>query len=384
MHRDIDSLDDDRLLNTNPEDLADYFYDTYRVDPPALQSDYISVETGDAKIDVSQRLDYGVFPPIGPAYVDGIYFRFHIPFTGTRILFDYLPRRFTSSVPMATVRESEVIVEFHGTDAASDKFKESFDAVHLSIQRYLGWVCEEAQEFNESLKGNARGHIDQRRQRLIRARKLGESFGFKLRKRDDAPETYSVPVKRRVLSMPSPGDTLWMPDPTLELEEYNNILAIITNMAQVMERSPSAFRNLSEENLRDHFLVQLNGQYQGSATGETFNYQGKTDILIRHEGKNIFVAECKFWGGQAALVEAIDQLLGYTTWRDTKTALLVFNKDRQLTTVLKAIEQSVPEHSSFKRNDDYAGETAFRYILGHPDDPDREIILTILVFEVPR
>jgi hypothetical protein len=41
-------------------------------------------------------------------------------------------------------------------------------------------------------------------------------------------------------------------------------------------------------------LVQLNGQYEGQATGETFNFQGKTDILIRVDGQNIFVAECKY------------------------------------------------------------------------------------------
>jgi hypothetical protein len=40
---------------------------------------------------------------------------------------------------------------------------------------------------------------------------------------------------------------------------------------------------MREEDLRQHFLVQLNGQYEGQATGETFNFQGKTDILIRAE-----------------------------------------------------------------------------------------------------
>jgi hypothetical protein len=59
-----------------------------------------------------------------------------------------------------------------------------------------------------------------------------------------------------------------------------------------------------------HYLVQLNGQYQGAATGETFNHTGKTDILIRHENKNIFVAECKFWGGYEELIATTTQLLG--------------------------------------------------------------------------
>jgi hypothetical protein len=37
--------------------------------------------------------------------------------------------------------------------------------------------------------------------------------------------------------------------------------------------------------------VQLNRHFEGAATGETFNHRGKTDILIRVDGKNIFIAE---------------------------------------------------------------------------------------------
>jgi hypothetical protein len=60
---------------------------------------------------------------------------------------------------------------------------------------------------------------------------------------------------------------------------------------------------MKEEDLRQHFLVQLNGQYEGRATGETFNFEGKTDILIRAERKNIFIAECKFWDGPDSLTK---------------------------------------------------------------------------------
>ena len=92
----------------------------------------------------------------------------------------------------------------------------------------------------------------------------------------------------------------------------------MNNMVAVMERSPKAFRDMKEEDLRQHFLVQLNGQYEGQASGETFNFEGKTDILIRHEGKNIFIAECKFWRGPSTVADTLDQLLSYLSWRDTK------------------------------------------------------------------
>jgi hypothetical protein len=78
---------------------------------------------------------------------------------------------------------------------------------------------------------------------------------------------------------------------------------------------------MGKEDLRSHFLVQLNGAFHGQATGETFNFQGKTDILIRVDGKNIFIAECKFWKGEKSFPATLDQLLSHLSWRDTKTAV---------------------------------------------------------------
>ena len=167
------------------------------------------------------------------------------------------------------------------------------------------------------------------------------------------------------------------------MEEYEHILSVISNMVHVMERSPQAFKGMGEEDLRQHFLVQLNGQYEGQATGETFNFEGKTDILIRSEGRNIFIAECKFWKGPESVTKAIDQLLGYASWRDTKTALLVFNRDRYFTTVLEKIPDVVKAHPQFKRQFDYKAESGFRFVLQNRDDPSKELILTVLAFEVP-
>lgn len=73
------------------------------------------------------------------------------------------------------------------------------------------------------------------------------------------------------------------------------------DMTLVMERSPDAFKTMNEEALRQHFLVQLNAQFEGKATGQTFNMAGKTDILLREGERNVFIAECKFWKGPKAL-----------------------------------------------------------------------------------
>jgi hypothetical protein len=156
------------------------------------------------------------------------------------------------------------------------------------------------------------------------------------------------------------------------------------NMTKVMERSPHTFQTMGEEDIRQHFLVQLNGQYEGQATGETFNVQGKTDILIRYQGANIFIAECKFWHGEKLFLETVDQLMSYLSWRDTKTAILIFNRNKNLSGVLAAIKDAMGKYAHVKRGPKVEGDTRLRYILGIPGDHEREIITTVLVYDIPR
>jgi hypothetical protein len=190
-------------------------------------------------------------------------------------------------------------------------------------------------------------------------------------------------VRRKVVRTRPEGRRPDPPEPMLAMEEYEHILSVISNMVHVMERSPKAFATMDEEALRQHFLVQLNGQYEGQATGETFNFEGKTDILIRTEGRNVFVAECKFWRGPESLREATEQILRYTSWRDTKTAILLFNRTKNLSTVLAKTPETIRTHPQLVREIAIAGETRFRFVLHHRDDRHRELILTILVFEIP-
>ena len=37
---------------------------------------------------------------------------------------------------------------------------------------------------------------------------------------------------------------------------------------------------------------------------------------MRIDGRTVYIGECKVWAGKAALHDAVDQVLGYGTWRD--------------------------------------------------------------------
>ena len=128
--------------------------------------------------------------------------------------------------------------------------------------------------------------------------------------------------------MPPAGSNPWKPEPVLEMALYEHVLKSITDAAMTWEHSPAAFASMGEEDLRTQILFHLNGHFEGQGAAETSNKEGKTDILIRSQGKNIFVGECKFWGGAKFLTETIDQLLGYASWRDTKVAVIISNRNK--------------------------------------------------------
>jgi hypothetical protein len=101
------------------------------------------------------------------------------------------------------------------------------------------------------------------------------------------------------------------------------------------------------------------------------------------QGKNIFIAECKFWKGSQAFIATIDQLLSYASWRDTKTAIVLFNRNKDFSAVLAKIPDAAKAHPNFRRELPARSETQFRYILMHKNDPNRELVLTVMAFEVP-
>ena len=384
ISKEIVSLDENRLLNSSHSDLCQYFVAKYTVDPVILNEEGIQADYGDAQVDVSHRFEYAVYDRSRPAYVTGTRIAVFVPFEGDTQLLDCKPSTFTYNPPRATIRGNSLVLIYDRPVSDAANIRDEFQRDLGLLKQFLGWVEHDVNQFNITIEEKASQFISARREKLLHDRGIVENLGFPLR-RSDAPTTYATPeVRRRIMPrLPSVSTDPFQPEPALPADDYEYILSVISNMVLVMERSPQAFRGMSEEDLRQHFLVQLNGHYDGQATGETFNYEGKTDILIRVANKNVFIAECKFWTGPSGMSDAIDQLLSYTSWRDTKTALLIFNRDRIMSTVLEKIPDVVKGHTNFKKELSYDSETGSRYILGHRDDPNKDVTLTVIAFDVP-
>lgn len=385
MVAEIEKFDPDRLLNTSVDDLALYFSEKYKIDVPVLDEENLTVDQREKQIDVSRDSNRFINDRSRPFYITGSEIEVEIPFTGESEAFKIQPNPYTTSPPRASVRGNFLTFAIVGTNLEAAQVRAEIERIVRDVQSYLTNLRNNVAGLNGELQGEARNAIEARRNKLLSNRSTVASLGFKMKERQNAPKTYVPAEVRKKISpvLPPASSAPYTPEPTLGQNDYEHILGVMQGMTQVMELSPSAFHDVDEEALRSHFLVQLNGHYQGQATGETFNYEGKTDILIRSGGRNIFIAECKFWSGPKKLADTIDQLLGYSSWRDTKTAVVVFNRNRDFSKVLAAIPDVVRAHPQYKKDLLGSTETIFRYLFANRDDRNRELYLTVMAFDVP-
>ena len=173
------------------------------------------------------------------------------------------------------------------------------------------------------------------------------------------------------------------PEPGINDDTFEQILRFIRHQGRTFERTPSTYAIHGEEDLRNIVLAQLNGQFQGDAVGEAFRGKGRTDICIEQDNRAAFVGECKLWSGPAGLKAALDQLLGYLTWRDSKAALIMFNsKNRDFTKILESMSETLRAHQLFLRDlpCNEAGE--WRMQMRSEEDPGRRITVHAYAFNL--
>ena len=377
----IENFGEDYILTVPEEDLVADLAAEGEWNPPVLGEPFIAA---DREINVRRSdTDYGR-PRIYNTKATQI--EVHIPFSGDATFFRMQPPHSQWTPPSALVHSEHLEIILEGANLSPEAVRQEIEKFVTDIKFHLDQIVESAKSHNASIADKIRPFIQERKKRILERRKMVSSIGLPIKQREDAPKTYAVPNVRRKTKFVAPSATQasFVPEPALDEKEYQNILSIMRNMVQVMERSPNAFRHLKEEDLRWQFLVQLNGQYEGRATGETFNYKGDTDILIREQDRNVFIGEGKVWKGAASLTGAIDQILDrYLHWRDTKTAILLFNRNKNFSDVLTQVQPIVESHVCFKRTVGQTSETEWRFVFRNRSDANREIHLSILAFDIP-
>lgn len=391
-HRDnvvaeIEALDNDYVLKASATELEQYFVSRVSIEPLTLDdaSYYIDGQKG-TQIDVSRDFNRAHFGS-GPAYVKGTALDIAIPFSGDEGLWRVRASTYSlSGYPEVEIRDAVVVFTVRFADDSPDpaRLKSEIERQVKALSDAVGHLANDVATHNREAEQLVKAALQRKTQKARGALDAVAGLGIPIRQ-SSAPQTYTVPAKRlpSPVRRPSVTTETFAPEPVLDENEFVHILQVLKSMSLVIERSPGAFASLDEESIRTHFLLQLNGHYEGSATGETFNAAGKTDILIRANNRNVFVAECKFWRGAKSFNEAVDQLLGYLSWRDSKCALLMFNQTKDSSAVRQKMHEAMIARPEWRKtvNSDLNGES--RYVLVKESDPGREVHVCTMLFDIP-
>ncbi len=316
-----------------------------------------------------------------------------VPISGPAVFFHMTATTFSPGNPIsARINPSrpELLLHCDGmTEPAG--IKAYFDQELDKIQERLPWTQADVEAHNKTMQAEIRGQVVARRAKLLADRKIQASIGFPIQQRD-AADTYSLPLTRRTIQPRQPTNSTstnpYTPEPALADADYEAALAVLHRTRNALERSPSMTEKLDEEEIRDLLLVMLNDHFEGRAGGEVFNCRGKTDILIRERDRNVFIGECKVHDPrnkqsvERVVTGALDQLLDYLAWRDTKAALLLFVRDADLSTVMDKAITAHRLHPQYKRDGQVTNQDRHDVVIHANGDPSREIHLAFLPFHV--
>lgn len=249
------------------------------------------------------------------------------PVSGATEMLDYQASTFSMSGKYGEVASGAVVVEIVERTLNADVIRKHIERVKRDIDQRVEWANSDVAKFRSTAEQAIRNAYAQRKKRILNDRAVEDALGIPVRT-SATPRPPVAARRKQVTLQDRKAQSTFVPEPVLQEAIYQDVLDAVRSWGTSLERSPRTAVKLDEEELRDLLLGTLNGYWQGAAGGELFNGSGKTDILIREGDRNAFIAECKIWRGSKGVADALDQLLGYLVWRDSKAALLVFIKLR--------------------------------------------------------
>ena len=382
----VGAIPEGQFLISSDQDVVEHVIPQLVVEPIMLQLDARTMSKAETKVDVSGD-SMRIFSPgrRGPFLIPGTRVNIDIPYTGEDWIFRYRTNPWSTVFPRAEVKRGSLRISISlPHDAEPELFKKSYDRELRLIGEYVDRARTQVAAYNESLETLVRQAVTHRRTRLGKHAGIADLLDIPLAAKGGAPSIAPVPIEiRRPPPLPVPPKTGLAPEPGITDETYERILHFIRHQGRTFERTPGTYALHDEEGLRNIILAQLNGHFEGAAMGEVFRGSGKTDICIETDSRAAFVGECKLWTGPASLSGALDQLLGYLTWRDSKASVLVFNtRNKNFSKILPAVPDAIRGHSLFLRDLPCEETGEWRVLMRSKEDEGRRVTVHVFLFDL--
>lgn len=393
MKTEVEQMSDAEIVSCNFEEWSDYRVAKYSVTPITIFETNIEKTLTETKVKKANPFR-GHPNERDFVEIDGVRVTFKIPFDGEPSLFELQPSSYILS-RFAT----QSFVNPHGDECGSftldfeytkQELQDKGEAMAEYVQKrfenefenyktMIGNVNTEVASFNSGLSATAMRLLNERKKKADSFSAISNALHIPLTPSKNAPNTKPIQLKR-IVRQPSAKSAFKPTTPELCItdEDYKNINNIITMCGTTMEKTARTYFANSEEELRDHLLATLNTHYD-AATGETFRKIGKTDIHIEFENKAAFIGECKIWHGERLFQGAIQQVINYSTWRDLKVSVIIFNKENQSFLAILSKIKNWADANTVSYIQPQANVWKCKY---HRQDMNVDIQLTILAFDL--
>lgn len=376
------SLDKSVFEANGQDQIVDHIMSGYDLSPLELLVDSKTQDIVETKIDVTGNGAYIQAFDSRPISTPGYKVVVTVPFNGPANLFSVSPTTMRLTYDDAEVIGSELTfaMEFTESNATADGIKAAVDGKLAGIKHNVDNLNRDLSGFDQRVRDVVTDAVAKRFEQINKLDTIKTALQIPLQKSTNPSPLNQVKIAvQKITPLSTKKDE---PGGTISNDDYETILETIRSMGASMEAN-RASESKDEEALRDMLLVGLSASIKsGTVGGELFHKSGKTDISIPFDNKATFVAECKLWKGQKYIDEGIDQLLGYLTWRDAKTSLIIFNKDNaNFSDIQSKIEAIFTERSDYVRTiKQRAGE--WRFVMTKPDDKGRQIEIHVMLFDV--
>ena len=385
VNKKIDTMSNEEIMANDLDVLAENIYQEYFIEPVTIfEEDFSKRSIKQGKIQKYIDPFFRDYSDREYVEVDGVIAEFYFPYTGESDLFKCRASTFSMGVyPEITVNKTTVSFRIErslsemNNAKAKDSLLGSLEQALKEIRDGLSYANNDVAAFNNSLKQQAMKWLEEKKKKVEAYFSIATMFEVPIEKKEYA-QTH-IPLKRHIVPVAKHYETsnyYGILD-----GDYKDILDSIKHTGSTYERTPSSYKTLHEEDLRNTLLAALNATYKGDATGETFRNRGKTDICIERDNRAAFVAECKMWTGQKEIGNAIDQLDGYLTWRDCKTALIYFVRRKNFLKTLESAEAALRAYDGM-RNVVSLDKNEFECLFLSKANPGQQIKMRVMLFNL--
>ena len=386
LKNEIEEKSKDYILGVDEEEFKNYLISKHTID--LLIIDFNSEHI--AEPIVNMEWVEGPFSR-GEKYRTETYtFTISFSFSGSSLLFNVRPSTCAMVTTDLFINERNRTVSFSFTiyNQNADEFKlAKKDYLYRAFTNYKS-INHIAEDWNKGLRGIVNSYFKVKKEKYQKENNFFAAINVKVNK--DTTSVFTAPtITKKIIPQPTVSKAKeFSSEPMMSREMYDDILKVIYDSGKNMEKKPALYKGKDEEGLRDQFLFVLETRYDGTtATGETFNRGGKTDIILKfaNDSSNLFVAECKFWHGSSEFLKAISQLFDkYLTWRDSKAALIIFVTNLDFTKVIETVKNEIKTHPYFTKEAGYRGETSFSYIFHLPQDKLKNVFFEVQLFHYDK